>query len=411
MSKFILGGGISGLLYAYYNRDFTVISPDIGGKLNHKFFENVLYLHATEDTQKFLEQIGFEIKKKTQLIKYSKNDKIVKNISKEDKIDFIRKKLNDFSYDPVDLNLSTSDYYISVFEVNYGELLKKLRDNLSYIEDTVIKITDDEIITESTRYRYDKLISTINAKIFWDLYHKKSDVELKSESITFVLSDKLPDHLLSTSFDLCYFIDKDTKITRISKRRRDQIDSYLYEFSGDLSREECLDYLPKDSNILEYYIDRDGLIFSNKNNIPPRDVLFVGRFASWIHSDKQQDVIKCAKVDFEIQNIWNIQKRFTSNFVDFNSLSNISDKERLTKEYFIALIPELAEVLNEINYKQHKKNKPINRNNLIEELIDTFKYYINILLMWDVSPQEFVDMFKYKSDKVFEEYEEFKKNR
>ena len=330
--KYILGGGISGLLYAYYNRDFTIISPDIGGKLNNAFFENIFYLHATKETESFLNDIGLEFKKKTQIIKYFKDDKFIKRLTIEDKISFIKKKLNDESYIPKDLNLSTSDYYISVFEIDYKQLIDKLTDKLNYINDSVIKITQSEIITENTRYEYDKLVSTVNSKIFWDLYHEKSNIDLKSEKITFVLCDSLPDCFDKEKFDLCYFVDSENKITRISKRRRDQKDSFLYEFSGYISREECRKYLPEGSNILEYYIDSDGLIFSNKNNIPPTNVLFVGRFATWNHSDKQQDVISMAKVDFEIQNIWNTQKRFTSNFVDFNIISDIEKKQQLTKE-------------------------------------------------------------------------------
>jgi len=402
--NYILGGGISGLIYAYYNRDFTVISPDIGGKLNHKFFENIFYLHATDETEEFLKDVDIKSVKKTQLIKYSKGNEILHDISKQDKIDFIRKKLNDYSYDPKDLNLSTSDYYISVFEIDYRELMEKLRDKLSYIEDSVIKITDSEIITETTRYRYNKIVSTISSKIFWKIYESSKSVELKSESITFVLADRLPDYLSKMKFDLCYFIDRDTKITRISKRRRDQSDSYLYEFSGDVPIDECVKYLPEKTNVLEHYVDRAGLIFTDKNNIPPQNVLFVGRFATWNHSDKQQDIIRSAKVDFEIQNIWNIQKRFTANFVDFNNLTDDSIRQKMTKEYFVALIPEIAEAINEINYKQHKANRPVNREHLVEELIDTFKYYMNILLMWDVTPQEFIRVYKEKSDRVSREF-------
>jgi hypothetical protein len=33
-------------------------------------------------------------------------------------------------------------------------------------------------------------------------------------------------------------------------------------------------------------------------------------------------------------------------------------------------------------------------------MIDVFKYYLNILLMWDISPKEFFNMFVAKSDKV-----------
>jgi NTP pyrophosphatase (non-canonical NTP hydrolase) len=172
-----------------------------------------------------------------------------------------------------------------------------------------------------------------------------------------------------------------------------------------VAEKNCLKYLPEGSKILDYRVEENGLIFSDNNNIAPPNVLFLGRFATWNHADKQQDVIRAAKVDFELQNVWNIQKRFTSNFVDFNSLKDVKDRERLTKDYFVALMPELTEVINEINYKQHKQGKKVNRELLLEELIDTFKYYLNILLMWDITPDEFVRKFKEKSQKVQDMYE------
>lgn len=406
--KFIIGGGISGLIYAYYNRDFTIISPDIGGKLSNSFMENIIYLHATDETESFLRLVDIPRTKKTQLIKYMKAGEIVTNLTVEDKVAFIRKKLNDPDFAPTDLNLSTSDYYISVFELDYSLLISKLRDGLHYIEDKIIKITDTELITETTRYQYSKLVSTVSAKIFWKLYSLPSSLKLRSEKITFVLCDMLPPQLVDESFDLCYIVDSDNEVQRISKRRRDQTQQFLYEFSGFRKKEDCVKHLPDGSKILNYYVESDGLIFSDSNNIAPQNVVFIGRFATWNHSDKQQDVIRNAKIDFELQNVWNIQKRFTSNFVDFNTLTTVEERERLTKEYFIALLPELAEVLNEINYKQHKSNKIVDREHLIEELIDTFKYYLNILLMWGVTPDEFLSKFKIKSQKVLQLYEQNK---
>ena len=36
-TKYVLGAGISGLTYAYYNRDYRIISTDLGGKLNREY--------------------------------------------------------------------------------------------------------------------------------------------------------------------------------------------------------------------------------------------------------------------------------------------------------------------------------------------------------------------------------------
>jgi len=409
-SKFILGGGLSGLIYAWYNRDFTIISPDLGGMLNDKFFENIVYLHATEETENFLKDVGIEYRLKTQLIKYfSKGKFLNRDLTLDEKVSFIRKKMSDHDYQPKDVNLSTSEAYISIFEFNYSDLLEKLSLAVDHICDNVIKITKDEIITENTRFKYSKLVSTISAPVFWRLYEQGGDPELRSAQTTFVTVDRVGESVENSKFDLCYFIDSDSPLIRVSRRRRDQVSEFLCEFAGELSLEECANYLPRKAIIFEHKVKRSAIVFSDANNIPPKNVIFVGRFATWNHAYKQQDIIKASTVDFELQNLWNIQKRFTANFVDFNNIVDDRTREQLSKDYFVALIPEIAEAISEINFKQHKSSKIVDRSLLIEEMIDTFKYFLNILLVWDVTPQEFVDQFKKKSDKVEKQYSLFKR--
>jgi hypothetical protein len=58
------------------------------------------------------------------------------------------------------------------------------------------------------------------------------------------------------------------------------------------------------------------------------------------------------------------------------------------------------EVLNEINYKHHKKEKVINEDKVKEELIDCQKYLMNLMILWKITPQEFIEIFNKKSDIV-----------
>jgi hypothetical protein len=131
--------------------------------------------------------------------------------------------------------------------------------------------------------------------------------------------------------------------------------------------------------------------------------LFVGRFAKWEHSVKQQDVIKDAVFNFDFRNIWNIQKTFQLTHANFNNIDELK-REELTKDFLLHLHVELAEVLNCINYKKHKPRHSINESELKDELIDAFKYLLNIMIFWDIDVEEFVKLFYKKSDVVMNRY-------
>jgi len=65
-------------------------------------------------------------------------------------------------------------------------------------------------------------------------------------------------------------------IQEISKKEN----NYLYEFTGNINKKDIKKYLPKDAKILEYFVEKNGLIITNKNNIPPLNIKFLGRFCN-----------------------------------------------------------------------------------------------------------------------------------
>ena len=77
------------------------------------------------------------------------------------------------------------------------------------------------------------------------------------------------------------------------------------------------------------------------------------------------------------------------------------DAEMLTKDFVIALIDEAMGVINCVNYKVHRLSRqPFIRGNMLEELVDVFKYVLSIALLYGVTPEEFYAQFMNKSDRV-----------
>ena len=53
-NQFIIGGGISGLIFAHYNPEFKIISPVIDGQFN----TTAPWLHLTEETLSLVTDLG-----------------------------------------------------------------------------------------------------------------------------------------------------------------------------------------------------------------------------------------------------------------------------------------------------------------------------------------------------------------
>lgn len=76
---------------------------------------------------------------------------------------------------------------------------------------------------------------------------------------------------------------------------------------------------------------------------------------------------------------------------------SLKDKQLQTKETVLSLISEISEVLEEINWATYKTEKEVIAYNVSEEIIDIFKFTINLCLIWNVSPKQFIEEFRRKS--------------
>lgn len=107
-----------------------------------------------------------------------------------------------------------------------------------------------------------------------------------------------------------------------------------------------------------------------------------------------------------LEEIYELQKHFTERFFKEKqglTLDEVrSDKEQLVKwnkEYILALIAEATEVLNEVDWKMHKKmNLPNDaRERLLEESIDVMKFLLGLMIVNGFSLEDIYTMFVKKS--------------
>lgn len=102
--------------------------------------------------------------------------------------------------------------------------------------------------------------------------------------------------------------------------------------------------------------------------------------------------------------IWSRQREFQKHFFDPDNVTE-EQKILLTKEYILSIHRELGEVLNVIPWKLHRANKKeYDREHLQEELIDCFKFLLNVCILHGMTPESFEKIFFAKSALVEKRY-------
>lgn len=101
-----------------------------------------------------------------------------------------------------------------------------------------------------------------------------------------------------------------------------------------------------------------------------------------------------------------ILKHIFKNQIKFNKMIsipleglNVDKAEKLTKEHVLALVSELGEVLDRINWKYWKKSKKdLDIHELALELVDVFIFVVNLFIIWGITPEELLDLYNEKKD-------------
>lgn len=408
-TKFVLGAGITGLTYAYYHKDHRIISTDLGGKLHREYLACTVLLHATSETEKLLRDVGISIEPTAHIIRYFYKGRLQEEVPVAVHQILVAKKLTpwhalsvfDANVSSPEGSLSTPTSYIPIYRVKTSDLIKKLAEEVRWIEDRVLRITPECIVTESGAiYKYSELVSTIPAPEFWRLYEQPR--KFGYFPITYVYSDTnpVPDHP-DTAWDLIYFVDSNIKYTRVN--RDPYTGRYLYEFTDRISEEEVRGFYP-DLNIREYFVQTHGVIVTDFNNIPPPNVRFLGRYAQWDHRFRIQDAIREALIRYDFVSVWNHQKAFNANFFDYN-VRDGELQQRLTKDFVLLLTDEAHQLLDQINWKMARyRDIEVDKERILEEWVDIFKYWLGIANIWGFTPEDFFNEFWRKSRLVESKY-------
>lgn len=102
----------------------------------------------------------------------------------------------------------------------------------------------------------------------------------------------------------------------------------------------------------------------------------------------------------KLDTIFDMQSQLNQRIVEGRGLQGISDEEWIQK-LMLAMQAELAEVLEEVNYKWWKNPKPINRDALQEELVDVLHFFVSMCLRAGMDAQTLFDRYLEKNKENF----------
>lgn len=104
--------------------------------------------------------------------------------------------------------------------------------------------------------------------------------------------------------------------------------------------------------------------------------------------------------------LWDIQEEFTKKFWATkggmpNYLTSDKIMTGITKDYALHIITEVTEVVQELSWKMHRNTRDsIDRDNVLEEMIDVTKFLFGLMQVWGFTWEDFAEEFKRKSSVV-----------
>lgn len=273
--NYILGGGISALIFNFYHKDYTIISKDIGGQFNSNFNLGPRYLHKNKYTEKFLNDINLKYKEKTINIGYVNELGELCIPDENYRQQYYMKSRHLDNLDRYDSSVMTSfKNSFEIYDIDFKLLIDKLS-NVEYINSNIENINLQEK-SINNKLNYEKIVSTIPLKVFNNMTHFTEEIFLKQDMI-YIKSDYYDIDI--SDYDYVYDIRKHKPWHRVSKDNGYVYDlcSYSFEFPF---------------KVLDLKELVGSQIISTTNDYKLNDVLFLGRYGKWKHNIKIEDVIQ-----------------------------------------------------------------------------------------------------------------------
>lgn len=322
MENLIIGGGLSGLIYAYYNKDFKIIADKIGGQATTSFNLGPRLLQIDDTSKQLLSSLGFKnfltkdeydynVHPNPMFIKVAKVGYNINGIVTNKPTNSFRSKYfiqsrcleGEAEVIMPESAMSGNQKEIKYYDITHEKLARILIDVLAQehrIYETKVEqidIPNDQLYIYDGKDRktlkYNKLVNTIPFPIFFSLcnpFCKVEDFDVHAKY--FIEIDKyIMREYISDSFDYIYFVDHPWNRLTVGEN------TIIVECTGE---DKYNEFHSRYKNIkwnsfrlpcgqIEKSVD---MLTINHDGVEIENIRMLGRYATWNHSTLIQDVIR-----------------------------------------------------------------------------------------------------------------------
>ncbi|MCL2675963.1 MAG: dUTPase [Firmicutes bacterium] len=98
--------------------------------------------------------------------------------------------------------------------------------------------------------------------------------------------------------------------------------------------------------------------------------------------------------------IFSLQQQLNGHIAKTRGL-DFSDKSLWLQRETLAMLSEMAELLNEVNFKWWKNHKPVDDNAVKEEIVDIFHFFVSMCLIAGMDASELYEIYLQKNEENF----------
>jgi hypothetical protein len=307
MSKnYILGGGIAGLLAAYYLPDFYLVSDKLGGQSGEDVSLGPRLIKFDDYTKTLMRDLGVYPFVKKIFIGYLMDQRAYKDMPEGFREKYVKQTRE---VDVVeDSHLSSGQNTIDVFDVEYKLIVDKLIEFIKlkdkFVEAKVERVDIEKKDLVAKRgdtelwLKYDKLINTLPLPLFYKLSNQQDkivDFDALDTSFIQVLSTNPMDLKLAEHFDYIYVVGQLFHRYTYLEKKSYKV-TYILEYKGTVT-EDNINLLNEHimnggAQIIDYKVIPKCQIKQSKNILEDSGVQMLGRYAQWNHGIKINELLK-----------------------------------------------------------------------------------------------------------------------
>lgn len=106
----------------------------------------------------------------------------------------------------------------------------------------------------------------------------------------------------------------------------------------------------------------------------------------------------------DVEEMMAIQRDFQENFFDPDNMT-MQERHDWLESFVMHAMDQSTSLLNELNWKEHEPKEPVDYDQVLRELVDIWKYVINLAVVLNVDPVEFSEEFYDRTEEVETRYE------